>query len=322
MKKYIVYITFMLVNICIFTFLLIYISNTGVNRREKADKPKIVLISHVYSNPYWQYVKKGAEDAAKERGAVIEFKGPNTDSIKEGIKFIDMAIYAKVQGIITYVQDENEYKPYINKAIERGIPLITVDSDAETSNRLAYVGTDNVKAGEVAAKELMKKIGTNGNVFILMGGKEVKNQIERVKGFSNYISTHSNIHITNIEGSGAYLLESELATRKILSKNHKINAIFCPSALGSVGAAKAVESMNLKGKVSIIGFDDLPETIANISKGVTYATIVQRPYEMGYKSVNLIMDNLQGKKINGKYITDVKVVDESNLDSYLRGDIK
>ena len=285
-------------------------------------KPKIVLISHVKTNPYWINIKEGAERAAKERGAVIEFLGPTTASTEEGLKLFEMATSAKVSGIITYVQEEGKYKNKINSAMKKGIPVVTIDSDEEDSNRIAYVGTDNILAGQAAGAELIKQVGTEGKVAIVMGGKEVKNQKERVEGFKNYITSNSNLKIVDIDSSDAMLLEAEIITRKILNRNdNNINALFCTSALDGIGAAKAVKDLNDKGKVKIICFDDLEETIKNINNDLVTATIVQKSDEMGYKAVNIIMDKIENKSMGQeKFLTDVKVVNKENINTYKQGD--
>ncbi|MCM0649623.1 substrate-binding domain-containing protein [Clostridium swellfunianum] len=289
-------------------------------REEKAVegkiKPKIVLISHVYSNPYWQYIKQGAEKAARERNAVVEFQGPDSASVEEGIKFINMAYAAKASGIITYVQDEEKYKPVIDRVVEGDIPVVTIDSDAEKSKRLAYIGTDNIKAGGVAAEELINQVGKEGNIGIIVGGNTVKNQMERVQGFKNYISENSELSIATVESSDSYLLEAEIAAKKILLGNRDIKAIFCASALDGVGAAKALTKLGLAGKVKIICFDDLPETINGIRNGVITSTIVQMPNLMGYNAVNIIMNIVEGKDTKGVFSTDVYVVKKENLEEY------
>lgn len=287
-------------------------------------KPKIVLICHVFSNPYWQDVKVGAEKAARERNAVIDFEGPDNASADEGIRFINMAYAAKVSGIIVYVQDESKYVSVINKVMDSGIPLVTVDSDAENSKRLAYVGTDNISAGRVAGEEMINQIGATGKVAIIMGGRNVKNQIERVEGFNQYLSKNSKIVIAQTESSDSYLLEAELAAKKILKDNTDIKAIFCSSAQDGEGALKAVNTLGLSGKVKIICFDDLPETLEGIKDGGIAATIVQKPYVMGYKAVNIIMDRMEGKEVNGVFLTDVLVVRKENLNEYKnkQGDFK
>lgn len=317
MKKHIKYCIYVLVVMIFIVFNLILINTLSEEKITKVRiKPKIVLVCHVYTNPYWQYVKLGAEKAGRERNAVIDFEGPDTANAEEGTRDIDMAGAAKVSGIITYVQDENLYKPVINKVVKAGIPLVTVDSDAENSNRLAYVGTDNVSAGVVGAEEMIRQIGRTGKVGIIMGGRRVKNQIERVRGFSAYLKNNSQISISEIESSDSYLLESELAAKKILMNNRDIKAFFCTSALDGQGTAKAVIENGLKGKVKIVCFDDLPETLGYIASGVITATVVQRPYIMGYKAVNIIMDNLEGKHIKGVFLTDVFIVNNKNVLKY------
>jgi ribose transport system substrate-binding protein len=317
MRKYFKYSGNIILILIFITFNYVLVTSLKEEKTQNVKlKPKIVLIAHVYSNPYWQYVKSGAEAAAKKRNAVIDFEGPDSASADKGIQFINMAFTAKVSGIITYVQDKNKYNPIINKVIESGIPLVTVDGDASNSKRLAYVGTDNVFAGVVGAKEMIYQIGLEGNIGIIMGGRTIENQMERVKGFSNYIKKNSNIVISDIESSDSYLLESELAAKKILINNKNIKAIFCTSALDGIGAAKAIDSMGLKGKIKVVCFDDLTKTLDDIKDGDITSSIVQQPYLMGYKAVNIIMDNVEGKKTKGIYFTDVVVVRKKNINTY------
>lgn len=319
MKKLLKYSGYILVVAIFVVFNLFLINNLSVDKKVKIlIKPKIVLVSHVYSNPYWKYIRLGAEQAARERNAVIDFEGPDTANAEEGIRDIDMAGAARVSGIITYVQDESMYMPVIDKVVREGIPLVTVDSDAENSKRLAYVGTDNVSAGVAGAKEMIRQIGKSGTVAIIMGGRMVKNQMERVKGFTDYLKTHSEIKIGEIESSDSYLLESELAAKKILSSNQGVKALFCTSALDGQGAAKAILESSLKGRVKIVCFDDLPETLSYIADGTIAATVVQKPYTMGYKAVNIIMNNLEGKRVRGVFLTDVYIINNENVMNYVK----
>jgi ribose transport system substrate-binding protein len=319
MKRQLRYIRYILIILIFIAFncILLY-SLREVKTADGQLKPKIVLICHVYTNPYWQYVKLGAEKAAEERNAVIEFEGPDNASSEEGIKFINMAYAAKVSGIIAYVQDEEKYIPVVNKAVEGGIPVVTVDSDAPKSKRLAYVGTDNKAAGKEGAREMISQVGSEGKIAIIMGGRNVTNQVERVSGFTEYITQNSSLVISTIESSDSFLLEAELAAKKILINNSDIKALFCTSALDGEGASKAVSSLGMAGKVKIICFDDLPETLNRIRKGIITSTIVQKPYAMGYRAVNIIMDDLEGKSSKSVNLTDVITVNKENLDKYIK----
>lgn len=317
MKRFLRYAAYISIILVFISFNFILFNSLIEDKPDEGTiKPKIVLISHVYSNPYWQYVKAGAEKAAKERNAVIEYQGPDTANADEGVKLINIAYAAKASGIIAYVQEEDKYKPIIDKVVQGGVPVVTVDSDAEKSKRLAYVGTDNISAGRVGAKELISEAGTDGEIGIIMGGEHVKNQIERVNGFKEYIKSNSKLTIADIESSDSYLMEAELAAEKIITTHCYVKALFCTSALDGVGAAKAVAKLGYSGKVKIICFDDLSETIEGIKSGVITSSIVQRPYMMGYKAVNIIMDNIEGKKTKGVFLADVSVLTKSNLQDY------
>jgi len=324
MKKYFKWsiIIVLLLLFCSSNLFFLYLLKDKKVAREPI-KPKIVLISHIKTNPYWLSIKEGAEKAAKERGAVVEFSGPTTASAEEGLRLFDMATSAKVSGIITYVQEEGKYKKEINSAVEKGIPVVTIDSDEEDSSRTSYVGTDNILAGQVAGEEMVRQVGNRGNVAIVMGGKDVKNQKERVEGFTNYIISNSNLKIVDTDSSDAMLLEAEIITRKILNRNDKVDALFCTSALDGIGAAKAVKDLNAKGKTKIICFDDLEETLNNIKSGLVESTIVQKSDEMGYRAVNIIMDKIEGKfKGQSKSLTDVSIINKTNIDIYKQGDDK
>lgn len=72
----------------------------------------------------------------------------------------------------------------------------------------------------------------------------------------------------------------------------------------------------MKGKVKIICFDDLQETLEYIKKGVITSTIVQKPELMGYKAVNIIMDIIEGKETKGIFFTDVFVIGKDNVNQY------
>ena len=135
------------------------------------SKKRIVLLAHIKDNPYWQIVKRGAEEAAKERGCLVEYKGPKAASAKESLKLFDMAIAVKPDGIISYAQENEAYIPLMKKAAYKIIPVITIDGDSKSSLRLAYVGTDNVQAGREAAKQMIDKTGGIGKIGIIMGGE-------------------------------------------------------------------------------------------------------------------------------------------------------
>ena len=312
--------------ILIFTAIIILITFSGIfffllnNDNNKLvqipNKRRILLLSHVYQNPYWQIVRKGAQDAAKNRGCIIEYDGPQTSSISESLRIFDMGIAARVDGIITYVQENNSYIPFIDKAVKNGIPVITVETDAKLSMRMDFVGTNNIEAGYSAGREMSEITYGKANIGIIMAGKTIKSQMERVTGFRNYIKADSNLKIIDIVSSNSDIIEAELVARKMIDNNPKLTAIYCTSSEEGIGAARAVIASEKKGQIAIVCFDDLPETLQHIKDGVIKVSIVQKPYQMGYDSVNLMMDKFEGKMQKGEFLMGIIVVTKENVNNY------
>jgi len=306
--------------ISMLTILCICIGVEGFGKetsyKSKTMPKRIVLIGHIDNNPYWQVVKKGAEEAAVKRGCTLEYMAAKDGSLEDGIRQLDKAIASKADGIITYVQEEDQFAPYINKGIEKEIPIVTIDADAKSSKRIAFIGSNNVAAGEAAAKELVKVAENNGIIGIIVGSNSATNQKERVKGFEDYIKENSKLKVEAVESSDFSLLQAEIVTKKILKEKPYIDYLYCTSSLDGVGAAKAVKELDLANKVKIVCFDDMTDTLQYVREGIILTTVIQSPYEMGCESLNVMMDKVEGKPIQTHHDIAFKVVNKFNVDKY------
>jgi ribose transport system substrate-binding protein len=271
-----------------------------------------VLIPEEIRNPYWQMVKQGADAAGKENNAIIEYTGPLQTSINEHILYIDEAIASKVDGIITQGLNPEQMTGIINKAVEHGIPVITIDTDAPNSKRAAYVGTNNYEAGMEAGLALAKAMGGKANVAIIIGSSVSANQQERVSGFKAAMKNYPNIKIDAIEASNISQIQAAEKTFDIYKQHPDVDAFFGASALDALGIA-SISPSNLTKKPFIIGFDNLPDTLTLIKEGQINETVAQEPYVMGYKSVQLMVDLLQGKKIPPINYTKTTIISKQNI---------
>ena len=122
----------------IFAFSWLYILDGSMDNidsslkiTESAKKPEyhFVVIAQNTDDPFWQSVKKGAFEAAKEFGAAVEFNGPRFTNIEEELRYLDIAIASRVDGIATHVLSEGIFTPVIDKAVDMNIPVITIEED-------------------------------------------------------------------------------------------------------------------------------------------------------------------------------------------------
>lgn len=273
----------------------------------------LMLIEQAQEHPYWKMVEKGALDAAKIYGMKIEYHGPARNSMEEQITLLEKAVAAKVDGIIVQGLNDKKFSPVINGAVEKGIPVLTIDTDAPTSKRLTYVGTDNFEAGKRLGHKVVQAARGRGNIGVIIGSDSAENQILRLEGLKSIIKNYPemkmvSVGISNISRIGA-IQESE----EMLRKYPEINIMVGTSALDAIGILQAKKNLNRQA-VKIFGFDNLPETLKAVDGGDIESTLVQNPYGMGFESVRLLHDYFQGRELPKEHFTRIFIIDKSNVE--------
>ncbi|NOV02360.1 sugar-binding protein [Paenibacillus planticolens] len=319
-KKWLVSIALI---ISVFGFLLIrfasesskiqYIVDELKGEKEQAFKGRhIVLIEQEQGHPYWQLVEKGATEAAQADHIAIECIGPVRNNMEEQIKLLEKAIASKVDGIIVQGLNDNIFTPVINKAVERGIPVLTIDTDAPTSKRLAYIGTDNVEAGRRLGQIVVQTTGGTGKIGVIIGSESAESQLQRLSGLRSVIDEYKGLQIVDVRASNISMMEAIQQAADMLQLHPDIGMMVGTSATDAFGILQAQKSLK-RDDIRIAGFDDLQETLDAIRKGEIEATVVQQPYGMGEMSVHLFHDYFQGRTLPSTQFTKVEVIDKSQL---------
>lgn len=272
----------------------------------------IVLIEQERYHPYWEMVEKGAREAAAKYGMDIEFTGPVRNNMEEQLSLLEKAIAAQVDAIIVQGLNDEKFTPVIDKAVNRGIPVITIDTDAPASRRLAYVGTDNVAAGEALGRMVVQTTGGQGKIGVIIGSELAKNQLQRLDGLKNVVKHYSSMEIVDIRSSNISHMEAIQQAADMLRFHPEIDVMVGTSATDALGMLQASRSLK-RSPLTIIGFDNQAETLAAISRGEIAGTVAQQPYLMGDMAVRLLYQHFQGMKIESRYYTGVKVLDRSNV---------
>lgn len=283
-----------------------------VHSAEKGDF-HFVLIPQETDNDYWRLVEKGAREAERVLGVEVEYDGPKKTSVTEHIEWIEKAIASKVDGIITQGLDEEAFAPVINKAIQKRIPVITIDTDASSSQRSAYVGTDNYQAGFLAGEALVQDTGGKANIGIITGSFDARNMQLRVQGFRDAVKEYPHVNILDIKASNITRIQAAEKADEMLNEHSNINAFFGTSALDSYGIASTLQQRGRANQTYIIAFDTLPETIQLIREGIIDATVVQKPYTMGYESVKRLTQIAKGEQVSQIHHTGTDIIRREDL---------
>ncbi|HEY4553557.1 MAG TPA: sugar-binding protein [Bacillaceae bacterium] len=291
------------------------LSRQEVDKSVPEYRHHFVLVPEEVDNDYWRLVEQGARAAARNHGVLLEYAGPKQANVEEHLKRLEISAAASVDGVMTQGLNENQFTPIINKLMEKGIPVVTVDTDAPGSNRIAYIGTDNYYSGFIAGKALLA--GTAGPTYvgIITGGFQSAHQQLRVQGFKDAVAEESRIVITAVEESRITRINAAEMANKILTEHPETNAFFGTSALDGIGIAEAVLQANRALDTYIIAFDSISETVDYIQRGIIQATVIQKPYDIGYKAVETMAAIREGKKVPELNFTETKVLYREDLHS-------
>jgi ribose transport system substrate-binding protein len=290
-----------------------------------------VLISANVKVPYWQSAGAGFTQSAGELKVAYTFTGPDTyDPAGERDQF-KSAVAKKPDGILISVADPTLMKDDIDNAIASGIPVITIDSDAPTSKRLFFIGTNNYQAGMTGGKRLVQELKGKGNVVVFTMPSQ-SNLNERLRGYKDAIEGSPQIklaHIVDIKGDSRIAFDS---TEQFLGndKREHIDAFVCLEALSGKEVAVVFDNYKIKGR-TIIAMDTDPDTLNWIEKGVIAATISQKPYTMAFVGLKMLDDlhHEQLSKLDSDWARDSfspvpafvdtgsALVDKSNVDAFI-----
>jgi ribose transport system substrate-binding protein len=253
---------------------------TGCDRH--SNKEVFYLVSANAALPYWQTAAAGFNHAAAQFKVTAKVVGPANYDPQGELQELQKAVAAKPAGILVSVSDVSVLQPEIDAAIQAGIPVITIDSDAAGSRRLYFIGTNNLEAGRVGGRRLISKLGGKGNVvFFTLAGQP--NIDERLKGFKDILATRPDIKIvdavdTKSDASVAYDKAQEFVA---LTGPKKIDAFVCLESSCGKAVSDAIKRANATDR-TLIAWDANPDLLDGIKTGTIDSTIVQKPFTMGY----------------------------------------
>jgi ribose transport system substrate-binding protein len=252
---------------------------------------KYILVADNSKIPYWQTALQGLNRACAEMKVKSELQGPDGHDPRGEHDAFRRAVAEKPSGILVSVSDANILGDDINSAVDQGIPVITIDSDAPDSKRLFFVATDNYNAGTTGGKLVAKLLNGKGNVVIYTIANQA-NLKDRLSGYQAAFADHTNIKVKQVvDMNGNSDIAFDSAKKQLESKDKdKVDAFICLEALACPAVADVVNRANMKDKVKIVAMDTDPGTVDWIKKGVISATIAQKPYTMAYFGTKLLGD--------------------------------
>ena len=222
-------------------------------------------------------------------------------------------------------------QPQIDAAINAGIPVITVDSDAAGSRRLYFIGTNNLQAGELGGKRLIEKMNGKGNLLVFtINGQP--NTEERLKGLKVALAAKPEIKIVDVIDIGHDARTAFDKAQEVLPMTgpKKVDAFICLESASGKMVSDAIKRSNATDRV-LVAFDVNQDTLDGIKGGTIDSTIAQKPYTMGWVGLKALDEvfHYPPKTLAKDYSVDsfspypvfvdtgTSLVDKNNVELYL-----
>ena len=275
----------------------------------------IAVFTKNQTNPYFQTVRVGADQAAKAMGAkVVHYIPTKPDSIPEQLSQIEDVIVKKPSAIVFVPVDYKAMVPGVEQINEAKIPVVNVTDRSAGGKFLAFVGADDYSLGLETGRYLLKDMGGKGNVVILEGVKGSLTNIDRVRGFNDAIKEFKDVKLLASQPANYQRLQGLQVMENLMQSHPQIDGVLAANDAMAVGAIEALDGANRKAKV--VGINGTKEAVDAIKSGKLLASGDYNGFLQGCIGTMVAIRSLRGESIVGEVVLKPTVVNASNYKPY------
>lgn len=281
-----------------------------------AEQYSVALVAKSTETEFWLSVFAGAEAAATEYNIRLDITGPETEEDYEAQnRMIAEAVSAGADALVFSAIDYENNASAIDAAAEAGVKVVAIDSSVASGMVSTYIGTDNHAAGRMAAQAALD--GVEGQLTVGLVNYDISsaNGQERELGVRELLGESGRAEVVAVINTLAEAGQAQKDAEAMLREHPEINVLIAFNEPTSVGAAYAVDSLDLSESVFLVGFDSNVATVDGLQDGCVDALIVQNPYAMGYLGVEsaykLLSDG--GEELETVVDTSTQIVDRENM---------
>ena len=263
---------------------------------------RIVVVTHGQaSDPFWSVVKNGVDQAAADQRVTVEYQAPGTFDMVAMSQLIDAAVASKPDGLVVSLPDPDALGPSITKAVEAGIPVITINSGSDEAQKLgalAHIGQTEYDAGK-GAGERMAAAGVKNALCV---NQEVGNIALdlRCQGFADGLGADAKSTVLAVDLGDPTGSEGKISAA--LTADSSIDGILTLGPTGASPALAALESAGMLGKLTLATFDLSPDVLAAVRDGNMLFAIDQQQYMQGYLPIVYLTLYLENLNTPGQFL--------------------
>jgi len=271
------------------------------------------------ASDFWKIAEAGVKKAQGELPKyTLQFKYPEQAAAAVQQRVMEDLVAAGAAGIMVSAVDPKNQTDGLDKVAGQTL-LFTTDSDAPKSKRVAYIGSSNVDLGKDAGKLMLKALPQGGKCIGFVGLPGADNARERIEGVKDTIKG-SKVQLIDVRGDEIDQGRAKRNVEDALAANPDIACLVGFYSYNTPRIYEVLKETGKLGKIKVIGFDEDPITLGGVKEGTIAGTVVQQPFEWGYRGMKLMAGYLEGNKSgvpkDGIIIVPGKVIDKSNVDAF------
>ena len=281
----------------------------------RADGETIAVFTKNQTNPFFQNVRVGAENAAKQLGAkVIQYVPTKPDSIPEQMSQVEDVIVKKPNAIVFTPVDYKALIPSVEKMNAAGIPVVNVTDHMAGGKLVSFIGIDDYKVGVATGQALVKALGGKGNVVIIEGVKGSLSNQDRTRGLTDAIKAAPDMKLLATQPGNFQRLNALQVMENMMQSFPQIDGVLAANDAMAIGAIEALEAANRKAVV--VGINGTKEAVDAVKAGKLLASGQADPFMQGCLATTIAIRNLRKQPVPAELFLKPSVIDAGNYKEF------
>jgi len=286
-----------------------------------ADKPTIPVIVKDTTSAYWQIVFAGARQAGKDLNVNVPELGAQAESDINGeITILENAVAEKPAAVVIAPTQFKALGKPIDEAAKK-VPIIGIDSAADSKAFTSFLTTDNEQGGRIAADGLADAVkakygNAEGDVALITHLPGVGSLEARNKGFKEELAAkYPGLKLVADKVSDGNATTGLNIMTDLITANPDLRGVFADNLIQCQGASQAIAENKKGDAIKLVCFDADDKLVSYLKDGTITALLLQDPYRMGYDGVKTALAASKGEKVPVFVDTGANLVTKANMNN-------
>jgi ribose transport system substrate-binding protein len=294
------------------------VSLTAFSAPTFAAQPTIPIIVKDTTSPYWQIVLAGARKAGQDLGVNVPELGAQSESDINGqISILENAVAGKPAAVVISPTEFKALGKPVDEAAKK-VPIIGIDSAADSKSFTSFLTTDNVQGGRIAADGLAQAITekygkAEGEVAQITSLPGVGSLEGRRKGFIEELAKYPGLKLVADKYADGMATTGLNIMTDLITADPNLRGVFANNLIMAQGVGQAIAENKKADTIKMVGFDGDDKTIGMLKDGTVYALVLQDPYRMGYDGIKTALAASKGEKVDAFVDTGANLITKANM---------